>query len=141
MDTTFPLTNEYLGTAYLALGRHAEAVPVLRRAVEPAVRLSATLGILGYGLAKSGRRAEAERILEELLERQRRGYISPTSLAVLYAGVGDTTEAFTWLRRAVEVRDPFLVYNYVSYPVMPPFRRDPRGQAILQAMGLGDRDR
>ncbi|MEO7476151.1 MAG: tetratricopeptide repeat protein, partial [Gemmatimonadales bacterium] len=124
MDTAFPLTNEYLGTAYIALGRYAEAVPVLRRAVEPSVRLSSTLAILGYALAKGGRRAEAERILEELLERQRRGYISPTSLAVLYAGLGDTTETFAWLRRAVEARDPFLIYNYVTYPSMAPFRRD-----------------
>jgi eukaryotic-like serine/threonine-protein kinase len=141
MDTAFPLTNEYLGTAYVALGRHTEAVPVLRRAVEPAVRLSAPLAILGYALAKSGRREEAERILEELLDRQRRGYIAPTSLAVLHAGLGDTTGTFAWLRRALEGRDPFLIYNYVNDPVMAPFRRDPRGQHILRAMGLSDRHR
>ena len=141
MDTTFPLTNEYLGTVYIALGRYPEAVPVLRRAVEPGVRSSAPLAILGYALAKSGRPSEAERILEELLERQRRGYIAPTSLAVLHAGLGDTTETFAWLRRALEAHDPFLIYNYVNDPVMAPFRRDPRGQDILQAMGLGGRRR
>ncbi len=139
MDTAFPLTNEYLGTAYVALGRYAEAVPVLRRAVEPAVRLSTPLAILGYALAKGGRREEAEVIRRELLERQRRGYIVPTSLSVLYAGLGDTAETFAWLSRAVEGRDPFLIYNYVNDPMMAPFRRDPRGQAILRAMGLGSR--
>jgi TolB-like protein/Tfp pilus assembly protein PilF/tRNA A-37 threonylcarbamoyl transferase component Bud32 len=141
IDTAFPLTNEYLGTIYVALGRYDEAVPLLRRAVEPTVRLSAPLAILGYALAKSGRRGEAERILEELLERQRRGYIAPTSLAVLHAGLGDTSETFAWLRRALEAHDPFLIYNYVNDPVMAPFRRDPRGQDILQAMGLGGRGR
>jgi serine/threonine-protein kinase len=141
MDTTFDLTNEYLATAYLALERYAEAVPVLRRAVDPAVRLSMPLAILGYALAKSGRRGEAEQILRELLERQRRGYVAPTSLAVLHAGLGDTTETFAWLRRALDGHDPFLIYNFVNDPVMAPFGRDPRGQAILQAMGLSDRDR
>jgi Flp pilus assembly protein TadD len=136
MDTAFPLTNEYLGTAYIALGRYAEAVPVLRRAVQPAVRQSMPLAMLGYALAKSGRRAEAERILEELLERQRRGYVAPMSFAVLYAGLGDTSETYAWLGRAVEARDPFLVYNFANDPIMAPFRRDPRGQAILRAMGL-----
>jgi serine/threonine-protein kinase len=139
MDTTFPLTNEYLGSAYIALGRYAEAVPILRRAVEPGVRLSSTLSILGYALAKSGGRAEAEGILKELLERQRRGYVAPVSLAVLSAGLGDTAETYTWLRRAIEVRDPFLLYNFANYPVMTPFRRDVRGQAILRAMGLDER--
>jgi Flp pilus assembly protein TadD len=138
MDSAFPLTNEYLGTTYVALGRYAEAVPILRRAVDPGVRLSAPLAILGYALAKSGRRTEAERILKELLERQQRGYIAPTSLAVLHAGLGDTAETFAWLRRALEGRDPFLIYNYVNDPLMGPFRRDPRGQAILGAMGLGN---
>ena len=139
MDTTFSLTNEYLGTAYIALGRYAESVPILRRALEPGVRISSTLSILGYALAKSGQRAEAEQIIKELLDRGRRGYITPTSLAMSYAGVGDTTEVFTWLRRAAEAHDPSLIYNYVTYPVMAPFRRDPRGQAILRSMGLGQR--
>jgi Flp pilus assembly protein TadD len=139
IDTTFVATNENLGTAYVALGRYAEAVPVLQRAFDPAVRQSSPLGILGYALAKSGRRAEAQELLADFLERHRRGYVAPTSLAVLYAGLGDTVETFAWLRRALEGRDPFLIYNYVNDPVMAPFRRDPRGQAILRAMGLGNR--
>jgi len=139
MDTTFPLTNEYLGSAYIALGRSGDAVPVLRRAIEPRVRLSSTLSVLGYALAKSGQGAEAKQLLKELQARQQRGYISPTSLALLYAGIGDTTQVFAWLRRAVEARDPFLIYNYVTYPLMAPFRRDPRGKAILEAIGLSQR--
>ena len=81
------------------------------------------------------------RIQRELLERQGREYVAPTSLALLHAGLGDTTGTFVWLRRALEGHDPFLIYNFVNDPVMAPFRRDPRGQAILKAMGLRDRDR
>jgi serine/threonine-protein kinase len=139
MDTTFPLTNEYLGSSYIALGRYAEAVPVLRRAFEPGSRLSSTLSVLGYALAHSGQRAEAEQIQKELLERQQRGYLSPMSLALVSAGLGDTTQVYAWLQRAVDAHDPFLIYNYVTYPTMAPFRRDPRGQAILKAMRLSDR--
>ncbi len=58
-----------------------------------------------------------------------------------HAGLGDTAETFAWLRRAVEGHDPFLIYNYVNDPMMAPFRRDPRGQEILRAMGLGGRGR
>jgi hypothetical protein len=31
-----------------------------------------------------------------------------------------------------------LVGNFVSEPLLEPFRRDPRGVAILRAMGLPD---
>jgi len=137
IDTTFTLTNEYLGTAYVGLGRYAEAVPVLRRSFDPIARQAMPLAMLGYALAKSGKRAEAEAIRRELLDRQRRGYVVPTSLAVLSAGLGDTVATYAWLRRAVAGHDPFLIYNYVNDPTMASFRRDPRGQAILRAMGLG----
>jgi Flp pilus assembly protein TadD len=139
MDTAFPATNEWLGTTYIALGRYADAEPPLRRAVDLGVRQSTPLALLGYALAKSGRREEAEVIQRELLERQRKGYVSPTSLAVLHAGLGDTAETFAWLRRAVEARDPFLLYNYVNDPIMAPFRRDPRGREIVRALGLAER--
>ena len=139
LDTAFPVTHEWLGTAYVGLGRYAEAVPVLRRSIDTVSQQSTPIAMLGYALAKTGRRAEAEALLRRLLDRQRRGYLTPTSLAVLYAGLGDTTETFAWLQRAVQGHDPFLLYNYVTDPVMGPFRRDPRGQAILRAMGLVNR--
>jgi len=62
--------------------------------------------------------------------------MSPSSIALLTAGLGDTSGTFAWLRRAVEVHDPLLVYNFVMEPMLEPFRRDPRGMAILRAMRL-----
>jgi len=107
--------------------------------VEPGVRQSITLGQLGYGLAKVGRRKEAEALLRELMDRRSQGYVTPTSIAFLNAGLGDTVETFAWLRRAAEIHDPFLIYNFVNEPIMDPFKHDPRGAAILRAMGLKQR--
>lgn len=50
--------------------------------------------------------------------------------------MGDTAETFASLRRAVEIHDPMLVYSFVNEPLLEPFSRDPRGVAILRAMGL-----
>lgn len=47
---------------------------------------------------------------------------------MLHAGLGDTAQVFAWLQEAVETRD--------NDSVMAPFRRDPRGRAVLVAMGL-----
>jgi serine/threonine-protein kinase len=136
LDSTFVLINEWLGTLYLYQGRAAEAVPLLRRAIDPAVRHSVPTALLGYALAKVGKRAESEALLRELRERRSKGYVSPTSLALLAAGLGDTVETFAWLGRAAEIHDPFLIYNFVNEPMLAPFMRDPRGAAILREMGL-----
>jgi TolB-like protein/DNA-binding SARP family transcriptional activator/Tfp pilus assembly protein PilF len=136
LDSSFSLANEYVGTLYLIQGRAAEAVPLLERVVDRTVRRSYNLALLGYGYAKAGRRKQAEALLQELLERRSKGYVSPTTIALLTAGLGDTTETFVWLRRAVEIHDPKLVYQFVNEPLLEPFRRDPRGVAILRAMRL-----
>jgi eukaryotic-like serine/threonine-protein kinase len=138
IDSTFVMVNEYLGTLYLTQGRAAEAVPLLQRAIDPAVHHSIPTALLGYALAKAGRRRESEALRRQLLERQSKGYVSPTAIALLNAGLGDTVQTFAWLGRAVEIHDPFLSYNFVNEPLLERFRRDPRGVAILRAMGLSD---
>jgi hypothetical protein len=59
-----------------------------------------------------------------------------SSIALLTAGLGVTSETFAWLRRAVEIHDRLLVYNFVNEPMLEPFRRDSRGIAILRGMRL-----
>ena len=131
--------NGAAGRTLYSAGRIEEAVPAIRNVVAMDTTFPLTNEYLGTAYVALGRYAEAVPVLRELLDRQRRGYLVPTSLAMLTAGLGDTTETFAWLRRAVEGHDPFLLYNFVNDPIIAPFRRDPRGQAILRAMGLGDR--
>jgi TolB-like protein/DNA-binding SARP family transcriptional activator/Tfp pilus assembly protein PilF len=125
-----------LASVYLIQGRPAEAVPLVERAADQTVRGSYDLALLGYGYAKAGRHKEAQVLLRELLERRSKRYVSPATIALLTAGLGDTTETFVWLRRAVEIHDPKLIYEFVNEPLLEPFRRDPRGAAILRAMRL-----
>ena len=61
--------------------------------------------------------------------------------SLLTAGLGDTTETFAWLRRAVETHDPLLVYNFVNEPLLkavqaePAWRGNPPGdEAARDAM-------
>jgi serine/threonine-protein kinase len=136
IDPGFLLGNEWLGAAYLMQGRPADAVAVLERAIDPAVRHSVDLAFMGFAYAKAGRRRDAEALLRELMDRRSKRYVSPASIALLNVGLGDTVEAFAWLRRAAEIHDPFLLYNFVTEPLLEPLKRDPRGVAILREMGL-----
>ena len=53
--------------------------------------------------------------------------------ADIYAQWGDTASALVWLEKAVANRDPYLAYTKVN-PFFDPLRKDPRYQAIEQAL-------
>ncbi|MEO7136679.1 MAG: protein kinase [Gemmatimonadales bacterium] len=136
VDSSFILANSTLGMVHLVQGRAGDALPLLERGIDPRVRYSLDVALLGYGYSKAERRREAEALREELLGRRSRGYVSPVSIALLAAGLGDTAEAFVWLGRGVEAHDPVLNYGFASQPLFEPLRRDPRGVEILRAMRL-----
>ena len=60
---------------------------------------------LGYYYGKAGNKEEAQKILDDLLDRSKRGYFSPYFIAVVYNGLGDKDKVFEWLDRAYVVRD------------------------------------
>jgi tetratricopeptide (TPR) repeat protein len=123
-----------LGHTYAASGRIDEAIA----ASEKAAALSRTPGALGflgmcYGLA--GRKAEANKILNELLELKRRRYVTPPALANVYIGLGDKDQAFFWLEKAYQDRSNYLAYLKV-FPADDPLRSDLRIDGLLRRMGL-----
>jgi len=134
MDQNSYQAHWFLGHTYAADGRFDEAIS----ASEKAAALSRTPGALGflgmcYGLA--GRKAEANKILNELLELKRRRYVTPPALANVYIGLGDKDQAFFWLEKAYQERCNYLAYLKV-FPADDPLRSDPRIDDLLQRMGL-----
>ncbi|HEU5304745.1 MAG TPA: tetratricopeptide repeat protein, partial [Gemmatimonadales bacterium] len=86
LDSSFILANSYMGMLHLYQRKTAAALPYLERAVDPKVRYSLDVALLGCGYSKAGRRRDAEILRQELLERRSRGYVSPVSIAILAAG-------------------------------------------------------
>ena len=82
-----------------------------------------------------GKREEAQKILEDVLERYKRGYFSPHFIAVIYAGLGDKDKAFEWLEKAYDERDPRLYPTKVVHR-WESLHSDPRWTALLKKMGL-----
>jgi tetratricopeptide (TPR) repeat protein len=56
--------------SYRAVGRHAEMVELFERMPRPVTRTTLVREQLGFALNRLGRRAEAERVLTELIEEQ-----------------------------------------------------------------------
>jgi tetratricopeptide (TPR) repeat protein len=90
---------------------------------------------LGHALAASGDRAGAQKIIEELIQLSLQRYVSPYSIATIYAGMGDKDKAFEWLEKAYEEHADFLAYFKVD-PRYEGLRSDPRYENIIRKIGL-----
>lgn len=88
---------------------------------------------LAYGLAD--RKADANKILNELLELNETRYVTPAAMVNVYIDIGDKNKAFEWLEKAFEERSTYVAYLKV-FPIVDPLRSDPRFADLLRRVGL-----
>jgi serine/threonine-protein kinase len=132
------LTHAELGKSYLFAGNNVLAVKELERANQLDPELVIRKGELGYVYGKVGRKDDALKILNGLLERTKRENISAAAVSEIYFGLGDYPNALSALETAVQAHDIALVTstNPLVDPVYDPVRKDPRFTAILKKMNL-----
>ncbi len=131
--SSFP-ARRYLGLAYEAKGMYAEAIAEF----QTGVKLSGSplmLGLLGHAYAASGKTVEAKQVLTDLQQLQDQRYVSPYTVAAIYAGLGDKDQAFKWLDTAVEKRDIWLM-NLKVDPVFAKLRSERKFTDILARIRL-----
>jgi Tfp pilus assembly protein PilF len=134
-----PGSQWFLGFALIANGHPEEAVPILERAAALTHRGPAIVGVLIRAYAHSGRRPEALRLLQELKQRQQKGYIPAAAFLNAYLGIDDKEQAFVWLERGYQEQSMIMQYLRV-HPYFDPIRKDPRFADLLHRVGL-DHDR
>ncbi|HYL11379.1 MAG TPA: winged helix-turn-helix domain-containing protein [Candidatus Acidoferrales bacterium] len=135
MDSTFYRAQQDLGRAYEQQGKYPQAIAAFRKAVASSGRDSLFLAELAYANAVAGKQREALKLLQELKKASKKKYVSPYTLAVVSTGLGNRSEAFSWLAKAFKVRDgalPFVKAN----PRLAPLRSDPRFQRLLRRLNL-----
>ena len=130
---SFPALR-YRGLAYEQKGMYREAIAEFQKGVKVSGS-PLMLALLGHAFAVSGQRAEAEHVLSELSDLQGRRYVSPYTVAAIYAGLGDKDQAFKWLEKAYEERDIWLM-NLKVDPVFSKLRSDRRFPDLLARAGL-----
>ena len=140
-DPHFWVARHYLGLAYVQKGMFNEAIAELRALIKaPAsgplpnevvadeTEASASLGF-AYGMA--GKRAEAERILNQLQALSQRRYVSGIYFAVVCAGLKDNDRAIQYLNKAFESRHPGLVLIRIE-PMFDGLRNDERFKQLIR---------
>jgi tetratricopeptide (TPR) repeat protein len=125
--------NGILGLVYAQLGRYREAIEKMQKSVE--LRGFDQRGNLAYVYAIAGQRDEAQKLLAQLQEEAKSKYVSPGTIARIYAGLGEKEQAFAWLEKAVTEHDTNLMTLKVSTP-FDSLRSDARFAELLRRMGL-----
>lgn len=154
----------YTGQFLLALGKYPEAQKELQRAIKLQSGADGFSSQLALSLAGQGRfdeaiaaadadpsepdrlqalamiwcargdNTKAQAALAEMLRRV--GKDSPGLVAAVYAYEGDSDQAFAWLDRAAQTRDPAAVTIYEAPMKVKAIFKDPRFAAFCKRVGL-----
>jgi serine/threonine protein kinase len=135
MDPNFVLSYRYRGMAYEQKGMYPEAIADLQNAVTLSGSRTTVLGPLGHAYAIAGRRSEARKVLDEVMQLRARAYFPSYEIALIYTGMGEKDQAFEWLDKAYEERSPWLIHLRVD-PRFETLYSDPRYADMLRRIGL-----
>ncbi|MEE9234358.1 MAG: tetratricopeptide repeat protein, partial [Candidatus Acidoferrales bacterium] len=133
LDPDFAATHTVLGLAYVEKEMYEQAIAELEKA--KALSGNRPSFSLAYAYARAGKRTEALRELEGLLELAKREYTYLGGIAFVYGALGEKDRAFEWLERAYRERGHHMARLKVD-PSFDSLRDDPRFQDLLRRVGL-----
>jgi DNA-binding winged helix-turn-helix (wHTH) protein/TolB-like protein/Flp pilus assembly protein TadD len=119
-----------LGEAAEQQGHYAEAAVQYERVKELTGATGDVLAAFGHLYAVSGRRAEAQRVLEELRVREHRQHGHAYDIALIYAALGRKEQAFGWLEKAI-LTQTALPWDMRYEPMLDGLRADPRFDGMI----------
>lgn len=135
MDPNSGFAHWALGNAYVQKGMYDEAISEYEKAIPLSGDSPDELASLGYVYALSDRRREAQAVIDQLEERAKRSYISPTIVAFIYGALGEKDKAFAMLEKAYVGRD-FILVLLNADPAFDSLRSDHRFRDLARRVGL-----
>ncbi len=134
LDQNYWGAYQDLGLAYERKKQFPEAIAALEKARSLDSNPSVS-GYLGFVYAAAGKKAEAQRVLNELKALSKQRHVPPYSIAIIYAGLNDKDEAFEWLNKAYDDRSFFIALLKVE-TTLDNLRPDPRFKELLKRANL-----
>jgi len=134
LDPTYWGGYQELGLALQRKRQFPEAIAALEKARALDNNPSVS-GYLGFVYAEAAKRAEAQRVLDELKELSKKQYVPAYSIAIIYAGLNDKDQAFEWLNKAYTDRSFYIaLLNFES--TLDNLRPDARFKRLLERANL-----
>ena len=137
LDQNFPAAHNFLPAAYEQKGMYKEAIAEFKQSIPLTNGSESTLSKAGLGhlYAVTGRRNDAVLVLDELKQTFDREYLPASNIALVYAGLNEKDQAFTWLNKAYEQRAFQLQWINLDAR-WDNLRSDARFQDLLRRIGL-----
>jgi serine/threonine-protein kinase len=136
LDTGLALSGLNLGNDLATAGRFREAAAMVRGITAGSLTFR---GEAAAVLGRSGDRAGAEAIVNQIRSLPDTAWMGHTALAYTFLGLGDTTQAlseFEWALRNREMTPKWRPFGDVMFD---PLRRSARFAAVLRGFGLDEK--
>jgi tetratricopeptide (TPR) repeat protein len=141
--TLLDLESDFFGTHWLlawdhwSQGMHEAAIAELRKVVALGGG-PIPLADLGCLVGQSGRKAEAQQVLENLNEVGKKRYVQPAYLGFVHASLGNHDEAFACFTRGLKYENASIVWvrEYCIFAGLDRLVADSRFPELLKTIGL-----
>ena len=121
-----------LAIAYAHKGEYDTAIEIF---LSRKVSSPGTNPMLGYTYGMAGRRDEAQRVLDFLLEKSKGTFVPHSLIAAVYIGLDKKEKALDFLEQGFEEHDTWI-YTFKVDPMWDRLRGEPRFEEMLQAMNF-----
>jgi TolB-like protein/Tfp pilus assembly protein PilF len=132
IDPNYAYFEPALALVYRQQGRLADALDIYLRVAQTSGQPSSGLAIT---YARLGKKDDARRVLEKLLELAKKKYYAGDQIASVYIALGEKDAAFEWLNRAINEHSS-AIHRVAFDPDFKDLRSDPRFPALLARIGL-----
>jgi Predicted integral membrane protein len=137
LDQNFPAVLNLLPAVYEEKGMYSQAIAQFKKSIPlmaPGESILSKAG-LGHVYGVTGKKSDARTMLGELTRLSAQEYVPGTSIALIYAGLGEKDQAFAWLDKGYEQRAFQLQWIQLD-PRWDNLRSDPRFQDLLRRINL-----
>ncbi|MGH9946864.1 MAG: winged helix-turn-helix domain-containing protein [Pyrinomonadaceae bacterium] len=133
LNPNFYFSHFMAAGVYQRRKMYPEAIAEYRRAKELAPEQTWSDINFSRMLIEMGEIDQSRAILDEMLRRSKSRYVPPFHIAAVYNQLGDTEQAFAWLEKAYQVRDPKMTFLKTTWKNL---EGDPRFQDIKRRVGF-----
>jgi serine/threonine protein kinase/tetratricopeptide (TPR) repeat protein len=134
-DPTLAPGHYYLAMSLEMRGDFDDAIHEIERAIAIAGPAPMLVGALAHVFALAGRKAGAEKLVEQLKAMSKQRYVSPYTLAMAYTGLGKVDDALIALEQSLEEHNAWMCFAPID-PRFDSLRGETRFIELLARYGL-----
>jgi len=135
LDPNFRLVFHILGEAYVGKQMYPEAIAICEKSLAMKPDDIWALEGIASAYAHLGERANAQKVLDEILNDFQHRSDSTVEIGSVYAELGESDKAFDFLNQAYQSREGGLILLNVLPPLQS-IRSDPRFSDLARRVGL-----